>query len=96
MEAPSDGLLPSLSVVLTIHPMGCSYFFCEIESFVFVKHLRAIVDFAFSFSFICLKCSVPMKDEENLNAQEIKEEALLTIDGPDFHGCGREFKKELK
>jgi len=39
---------------------------------------------------------VPMKDEENLTAQEIKEEALLTIDGPDFHGCGREFKKELK
>ena len=37
-----------------------------------------------------------MKDEENLTAQEIKEEALLTIDGPDFHGCGREFRKELK
>ncbi|XP_015775227.1 PREDICTED: DNA-directed RNA polymerase III subunit RPC1-like [Acropora digitifera] len=46
--------------------------------------------------FSHVQCSVPMKDEENLTAQEIKEEALLTIDGPDFHGCGREFKKELK
>ncbi|XP_015764049.1 PREDICTED: DNA-directed RNA polymerase III subunit RPC1-like [Acropora digitifera] len=45
--------------------------------------------------FSHVQCSVPMKDEENLTAQEIKEEALLTIDGPDFHGCGREFKKEL-
>ena len=37
-----------------------------------------------------------MKDEENLTAEEIVQEAVSAIDGPDFHGCGREFKRELK
>ena len=37
-----------------------------------------------------------MKEEETLTTEEIMEEALSAIDGPEFQGCGREFRKDLK
>ncbi|XP_068736318.1 DNA-directed RNA polymerase III subunit RPC1-like isoform X2 [Montipora capricornis] len=46
--------------------------------------------------FSHVQCSVPMKEEETLTTEEIMEEALSAIDGPEFQGCGREFRKDLK
>lgn len=36
-----------------------------------------------------------MKDEVPLTPEEIIEEALPALDGPDFQHCGAEFKKDL-
>lgn len=46
--------------------------------------------------FSHVQCSLPMKEEETLTTEEIMEEALSAIDGPEFQGCGREFRKDLK